>query len=76
MHEIPVPAHQEPEYLLNQSKQLKKLITGGSEVMVIGIIHMQLWLNWPLSFVEEIPEIGQLQSVTLLACKYWGSVIP
>ena len=72
MHDIPMSAHKRPEYFLEQSKQLKKLITGGSAIMVIGIIHMQLWLNWPLSFVEETQEIDQLQTVTLIVCQYWG----
>ena len=72
MHQIPLTSNKDPEYFLGRSEQLKKLITGGSAVMVIGIIHMQLWLNWPLSFVEETKEIIQLKSVTLLVCQYWG----
>jgi len=52
--------------------QLKKLITGGSAVMVIGVIHMQLWLNWPLAFLGGAEDIIQLKSITLLICQYWG----
>lgn len=72
MHEIPFIAHKKPEYFLGRSEQLKKLINGGSAVMIIGVIHMQLWLNWPLTFVEETKEIVQLKSVTLSICQYWG----
>ena len=72
MHQIPLTSHKGAEYFLGRSEQLKKLITGGSAVMVIGIIHMQLWLNWPLTFSEETKEIAQLKSVTLSICQYWG----
>ena len=40
--------------------------------MIIGIIHILLWLNWPLTFVEEAEEIAQLRSITLTICQYWG----
>lgn len=73
MHEIPLTLHKDAKYYLGRSELLKKVITGGSAVMVIGIIHMQLWLNWPLSFVGESKEIVQLKSVTLLICQYWGA---
>lgn len=72
MHEIPLTSHKDAEYFLGRSVQLKKLITGGSAVMVIGVIHMQLWLNWPLAFLGGAEDIIQLKSITLLICQYWG----
>lgn len=72
MHKIPITPDKQAEYYLGCSEQLKKLIAGSSTVMVIGIIHMQLWLNWPLAFLDESKEIVQLKVVTQLVCQYWG----
>jgi hypothetical protein len=72
MHTIPITPYKGAEYFLGRSEQLKKLIAASSAVMVIGIIHMQLWLNWPLTFLDESNEIVQLKAVTQLVCQYWG----
>jgi hypothetical protein len=72
MHEMPMNAHMELKYLLDQSGRLKKLITWGSAIMVIGVIHMQLWLNWPLTFSEGSEMIDQLKPITLAISQYWG----
>ncbi len=66
MHKIPITLYKDAGYYLDRSQQLKKLITGGSAVMVIGIIHMQLWLNWPLIFLDESKELAQLKEVVQL----------
>jgi len=72
MHKIPLTLHKDAEFFLGRSEQLKKLITAGSAVMVIGVIHMQLWLNWPLAFLDGTEKITQLKSITVLICQYWG----
>jgi hypothetical protein len=72
MHHIPCTQRKEPEYFLNRSTQLKELMTLSSAVMVIGIIHMQLWLSWPLSLVPQSKEITQLSAIILVICQYWG----
>lgn len=72
MHDIPTANQRSAEYFLNRSRQLKKLMAGGSAIMVIGVIHMQLWLNWPLALLEEPKAIAQLESLTFLVCQYWG----
>jgi hypothetical protein len=72
MHHIPFTQRKEPEYFLNRSTQLKELMTLSSAVMVIGIIHMQLWLSWPLSLVPQSKEITQLSAIILVICQYWG----
>lgn len=58
--------------LLNQSKHIKELLAGGSAVMVIGIAHMQLWLNWPLSFLPVDNVRQQIEAITLAVSQYWG----
>ena len=72
MHKIPSMSLKNPEYFLNRSKQLKKLVMFSSMTMVIGVIHMQLWLSWPLSLVSESRKITELSSVILTTCQYWG----
>ena len=72
LHEKPMNTHRGPEYFLGKSGRLKKLVTGASAMMVIGIIHMQLWLNWPLTLIEDSKLTTQLESITLVICQYWG----
>ncbi len=72
MHKIPITPYKDAEFFLDRSEQLKKLIAGSSAVMVIGITHMQSWLNWPLGFLNESEEIVQLKTITQLICQYWG----
>lgn len=72
MHRIPSTPLKKPAYFLNRSKQLNTLIVFSSITMVIGIIHMQLWLSWPLSLVPESSKIIQLNAIILITCQYWG----
>jgi len=62
------------ESLLKKSKYIKELLVGGSAVMVIGILHMQLWLNWPVTFVVDDDVRQQIEAVTLAICQYWGVI--
>ena len=59
-------------YLLRQSGRLKNFITGASAIMVIGIIHMKLWLNWPLSFVADPSVVKQFETIIDAIIQYWG----
>lgn len=72
MHEMPINARMDLKYLLAQSRRLKKLVIGGSAIMVIGVIHMQLWLNWPLTFIDASKETVLLESITQAVCQYGG----
>ncbi len=58
--------------LIHQSKQIKNLLSGGSAVMVIGIVHMQLWFNWPLSLLTDETLHHQIQAITFAVSQYWG----
>lgn len=60
--------------LLSQSKYIKELLAGGSAIMVIGIAHMQLWLNWPLSFLADDNARLQIGAITLAVSQYWGVI--
>ncbi len=52
--------------------QLKDLIKGSSAIMITGIIHMQLWLSWPLGLMSDFDEIKSLKEVILTVIQYWG----
>ncbi len=60
--------------LIHQSKQIKNLLTGGSTVMVIGIVHMQLWFNWPLSLLPDETLCHQIKAITFSVSQYWGLI--
>ncbi len=62
----------QPEQLTEQSLHFKELIQGASAVMVVGIIHMQLWLSWPLSLTSELPHINEMKGIILAVIQYWG----
>lgn len=60
--------------LLAQSRHIKELLVCGSAVMVAGIAHMQLWLNWPLSFLSDDNARQQIGAITLAVSQYWGVI--
>lgn len=60
------------DQLNTQFLWLKNFIKGSSAVMITGIIHMQLWLSWPLSLIPEFPQISELKEVVLTVIQYWG----
>lgn len=51
---------------------LKEFIKGSSAILVVGVIHMQLWLNWPLSFLSDYAHINGLKDVISSIIQYWG----
>lgn len=59
-------------HLRDQSRHMKELLTGGSAVMVIGIIHMKLWLHWPIYFIGNPKLHEDLELITSTVCQYWG----
>lgn len=72
MHKIPCTSLKSPTYFLNRSRQLNELIALSSAVMVTGVIHMQLWLSWPISLVPTSDKITQLSSIIFITSQYWG----
>lgn len=58
--------------LNKQIKLLKEFVEGSSAVMIAGIIHMQLWLYWPLSLMHDFAEINELKNVISAIIQYWG----
>nr|WP_305906411.1 hypothetical protein [Methylomarinum sp. Ch1-1]MDP4519092.1 hypothetical protein [Methylomarinum sp. Ch1-1] len=51
---------------------LKKLTEFASAVMIIGIIHMQLWLSWPLNLIPSHNDIKPLKEIIMAVIQYWG----
>lgn len=74
MHNQKTSSNPDLNDLLCQSKLIKDILVGGSSIMVIGIAHMQLWLNWPLSFLANDPMRHQIEAITLAVSQYWGVV--
>lgn len=72
MQQNPGPSIPELLHLSSQAKHLKDLILGGSAVMVIGLIHMKLWLSWPLSFISDPGLLDQLEVISVTISQYWG----
>ncbi len=66
---------QKPTNIAQINKQfvlLKDFINGSSAVMIAGIIHMQLWLSWPLSFIIDSSHINELENFISTIIQYWG----
>ena len=74
MQKRPISSITDLDYLLCQSKRLKELLIGSSAVMVIGIVHMHLWLKWPLSLVLDGAIAKQLEAIILAVSQYWGII--
>ncbi len=51
---------------------LKEFIKGASAILIVGIIHMQLWLSWPLSLSPKLPELEKMKSIIAMIIQYWG----
>lgn len=60
--------------LLVKSKYIKELLIAGSVVMVIGIAHMQLWLSWPISLIQDSSLAEQIDAILLTVSQYWGVI--
>lgn len=59
--------------ILNKQFQLlKDLIKGASAVMIAGIIHMQLWLSWPLSLTPDLAKTAELKDIISTIILFWG----
>lgn len=58
---------------INQQFQLlKDLVKGASAVMVAGIIHMQLWLSWPLNLTPSLANTAELKNIISTIILFWG----
>lgn len=55
-----------------QFKWLKDFVKGSSAVMLIGLIHMELWLSWPIKLIPEFPNIKELNDIVFSIIQYWG----
>ncbi len=51
---------------------LNELMQIASIVMIVGLIHMQLWLSWPLYMVSGFEEMNQLKALLMAIIQYWG----
>jgi hypothetical protein len=51
---------------------LKDLVRGASAIMIAGIIHMQLWLSWPLSLTPNFANLTELKNVISTIILFWG----
>ncbi len=63
-------------HTLTQTRQrlntLNSLMQIASFVMIAGLVHMQMWLSWPLYLVSAIEEIKPLKTLLMAIIQYWG----
>jgi hypothetical protein len=62
----------DPMDLAQRMRRLKEIIYVGSAFLVIGILHMSMWLNWSSSLVSD-PELSSgFSNLAWSVSAYWG----
>ena len=67
-----VPCKLHPDYLAKRMRRLKEIINVGSAVLVFGILHMSMWLNWTASLVNDPVLSSKIAGVAWSISAYWG----
>jgi hypothetical protein len=62
----------ELDVLATHLTQLNGLIKASSMLMISGIIHMQLWLHWPLQLIPNHPDIDLIKRFIQTVIEYWS----
>lgn len=55
-----------------QFSWLKDFVKGSSAAMIIGLVHMELWLSWPIKLIPEFPHVKELNEIIFNIIQYWG----
>lgn len=61
-----------PDKSASQFKDFRELIQSSSALMIAGIIHMQLWLSWPISLSEPLSINTEAKTLIITILQYWG----
>jgi hypothetical protein len=63
----------EVEDLKSQMRELKTLVGMGSTLMVAGVLHMVVWLQWPAALVQDVRMSGAISNFSQAMGLYWGA---
>jgi hypothetical protein len=72
LHLPAAPCHMDSTYLAKRMRRLKEIINVASAFLVVGVLHMSMWLNWTASLVSD-PGLGsKVTGVASSITAYWG----
>ncbi len=59
--------------LQSRMRRLKRLLNLGSAVLVIGILHMIVWIRWPAALVSDHAVAQEILGLSTALGVYWGA---
>ena len=66
------PGKVDPMQLVLRMRRLKEVINIASALLVFGILHMSMWLNWTASLVSDPALKTKIAGVAWSISAYWG----
>lgn len=60
------------DYYANQMRYLKDLLNAGSVMLLVGILHMSIWLRWPSAFLGDAKLVEDINNFSLAVSTFWG----
>ena len=60
------------DYCANQMRYLKELMNAGSAMLLVGILHMSIWLRWPAAFLGDKKLVEDINNFSLAVSTFWG----
>jgi hypothetical protein len=67
-----VPGKVDPMQLALRMRRLKEVINIASALLVFGVLHMSMWLNWTASLVSDPALRTKIAGVAWSISAYWG----
>ena len=61
------------DHLARQMRRLKLVVNLGSAMMVVGILHMLVWMRWPAVLVDDPGLAQEIQGLATTVAVYWGA---
>lgn len=62
----------EPEHMVVRARHLKEAIAVASAFLVVGVLHMSVWLGWTSSITNDPGLQSGLSGVASAVSAYWG----
>jgi len=72
LHLPTVPGKVDPMQLALRMRRLKEVINIASALLVFGVLHMSMWLNWTASLVSDPALRTKIAGVAWSISAYWG----
>lgn len=60
-------------HLQAQMRRLKMLLNLGSALLVVGVLHMVVWLRWPAALVTDPKVSGEILGFSTALSMFWGA---